>query len=166
MMMRQGGATATRVGMINTALKAAANYKWVAAVYGGGVRNGSTFALSEKENHSEKKVESDSSSSSSHSAAGGNKDEKGVMSYWGIQPNKITKEDGSEWKWNCFRVCLFSSSLDLFFLFSLCFFFFEKNKWAYDFGLHPKAPVQGFKLWYATAIIVAISRYLKCPKPH
>lgn len=126
MMMRQGGATATRVGMINTALKAAANYKWVAAVYGGGVRNGSTFALSEKENHSEKKVESDSSSSSSHSAAGGNKDEKGVMSYWGIQPNKITKEDGSEWKWNCFRVCLFSSSLDLFFLFSLCFFFLRK----------------------------------------
>ncbi|KAM7256816.1 hypothetical protein ACFE04_012557 [Oxalis oulophora] len=26
-----------------------------------------------------------------------------VSSYWGVQPPQIVKEDGSAWKWNCFR---------------------------------------------------------------
>ncbi|KAI9162645.1 hypothetical protein LWI28_029167 [Acer negundo] len=26
-----------------------------------------------------------------------------VSSYWGIYPSTVTKEDGSAWKWNCFR---------------------------------------------------------------
>ncbi|XP_027360033.1 ubiquinol oxidase 1, mitochondrial isoform X2 [Abrus precatorius] len=70
---------------------------WVRAVYGGGVRNGSTLAMSEKENNDgvDKKVESSSES--------GKKEEKGIVSYWGVQPSKITKGDGTEWKWNCFR---------------------------------------------------------------
>ena len=79
---------------------------WVRAplVHGrGGVRNGSTLALSEKENNEEKKV---GSSSESGAVAGGNKENKGAVSYWGIQPSKVTKEDGTEWKWNCFRVCI------------------------------------------------------------
>ncbi|KAK4486292.1 hypothetical protein RD792_008963 [Penstemon davidsonii] len=26
-----------------------------------------------------------------------------VSSYWGVAPPKVTKEDGSPWRWNCFR---------------------------------------------------------------
>lgn len=72
------------------------------AVHGGSiVRNGSTLALSEKENDKH-----EVNSYSNGDAAGGNKEEKRVVSYWGIQPSKVTKPDGTEWKWNCFRVCL------------------------------------------------------------
>ncbi|XP_072989069.1 ubiquinol oxidase 1a, mitochondrial-like [Typha latifolia] len=28
---------------------------------------------------------------------------KEIVSYWGIQPSKLVKEDGTEWKWSCFR---------------------------------------------------------------
>ncbi|ONK71587.1 uncharacterized protein A4U43_C04F10230 [Asparagus officinalis] len=28
---------------------------------------------------------------------------KAVASYWGINPSKIAKEDGTEWRWSCFR---------------------------------------------------------------
>ncbi|XP_039121047.1 ubiquinol oxidase 2, mitochondrial-like [Dioscorea cayenensis subsp. rotundata] len=28
---------------------------------------------------------------------------KEVVSYWGMAPLKLMKEDGTEWKWNCFR---------------------------------------------------------------
>jgi ubiquinol oxidase len=88
------------------------------AIYGGGVRNGSTLTLSEKEKHEEKRIHS-----SSHSASGGNKEEKGIVSYWGIQPSKITKQDGTEWKWNCFRVCILYISY-----LQLCFFLLVKFK--------------------------------------
>ena len=27
-----------------------------------------------------------------------------VSSYWGVSRPKITKEDGTEWPWNCFMV--------------------------------------------------------------
>ncbi|KAJ6703830.1 UBIQUINOL OXIDASE 3 MITOCHONDRIAL [Salix viminalis] len=30
-------------------------------------------------------------------------DGKLIVSYWGVAPPKITKEDGTAWKWNCFR---------------------------------------------------------------
>lgn len=33
---------------------------------------------------------------------GGNRKE--VVSYWGVQPRKLMKEDGSEWKWKSFTV--------------------------------------------------------------
>ncbi|RWR81073.1 mitochondrial alternative oxidase 1 [Cinnamomum micranthum f. kanehirae] len=39
-------------------------------------------------------------------ATGDSKDgaaEKAIVSYWGIAPGKITKEDGTEWKWKSFR---------------------------------------------------------------
>lgn len=103
-----------RRGVVNTALLAAKG-SWVRApasassMYGGGLRSFST-AMAEKE------VEP-SPPSSQHSA-GGKKDEKGVMSYWGIQTSKVTKQDGTEWKWNCFRVWIYVS---FFFLFSFPF---------------------------------------------
>ncbi|XP_010918053.2 ubiquinol oxidase 2, mitochondrial [Elaeis guineensis] len=28
---------------------------------------------------------------------------KAIASYWGIDSNKLVKEDGTEWKWSCFR---------------------------------------------------------------
>lgn len=46
-----------------------------------------------------------------------------VSSYWGIYRPKITREDGSEWPWNCFMVWIWSS---FFFPFSLlCFIDFR-----------------------------------------
>lgn len=34
-----------------------------------------------------------------------------VSSYWGISRPKITREDGTEWPWNCFMVFIFISLL-------------------------------------------------------
>ncbi|KAM5573737.1 ubiquinol oxidase 2, mitochondrial-like [Rosa sericea] len=68
------------------------------------VRSGSTLALGRQEKQRE---EADHSNYEVSVAGhgGGNKDdeEKEITSYWGVGPNKITKEDGTEWKWNCFR---------------------------------------------------------------
>ncbi|KAJ1396871.1 Alternative oxidase [Sesbania bispinosa] len=107
MMMRYGGTTrVTNTAMLvakGLGAEVGAPNKWGflvrgPAVYGGGVRNGSTLAVPEEE---EKRV--DSSPSHNAASAGGNKEEKGIVSYWGIHPSKITKQDGTEWKWNCFR---------------------------------------------------------------
>ncbi|PKA52164.1 Ubiquinol oxidase 1, mitochondrial [Apostasia shenzhenica] len=35
--------------------------------------------------------------------ASGPKKEKGVASYWGVDPPKVTRDDGSDWKWSCFK---------------------------------------------------------------
>lgn len=64
-----------------------------------GARNASTMTLGEKEQQQEHKEEA---TGSSGAAAGGQKG-KEVVSYWGVQPPKVTKDDGSEWKWHCFR---------------------------------------------------------------
>ncbi|MED6142967.1 Alternative oxidase, mitochondrial precursor [Stylosanthes scabra] len=32
-----------------------------------------------------------------------NNNNKSIVSYWGIQPSKVTKDDGSQWNWTCFR---------------------------------------------------------------
>ncbi|XP_058777567.1 ubiquinol oxidase 1, mitochondrial-like [Vicia villosa] len=106
MMMRHGGNGARNTAMFLAKKgllggEVAAPNKWGSLV----LRNGSTLAANlsdqkENNNHLEKMK---SSSQGSAGANGGNKDEKGIMSYWGIQPSKITKQDGTEWKWNCFR---------------------------------------------------------------
>ncbi|KAK4364773.1 hypothetical protein RND71_016131 [Anisodus tanguticus] len=64
-----------------------------------GSRSASTMALNDKqqEKDGDKKVENGAAAN----ASGG--DEKSVVSYWGVSPSKVTKPDGSEWKWNCFR---------------------------------------------------------------
>ncbi|XP_043696181.1 ubiquinol oxidase 2, mitochondrial-like [Telopea speciosissima] len=58
-----------------------------------GVRHGSTLALHKEGEEKEMKTRS----------AGGEPEEKAITSYWGIAPSKITKEDGTKWKWSCFR---------------------------------------------------------------
>jgi hypothetical protein len=30
--------------------------------------------------------------------------EKEAASYWGVAPTRLVKEDGTVWKWSCFRV--------------------------------------------------------------
>lgn len=72
-----------------------ASWIWAPAI---GLRNESTIALDQKaaqpRSHEEKAAGS----------AGAGGEEKGIVSYWGISPSKVTKEDGTEWKWKSFRV--------------------------------------------------------------
>lgn len=66
-----------------------------------GSRNASSVALGEKQQE-EEKVNGGSSGSAAPSGGDAN-DKKEIVSYWGVERAKITKEDGSEWRWNCFR---------------------------------------------------------------
>lgn len=34
---------------------------------------------------------------------GGTAKAKAIVSYWGVDPPKISKQDGTPWRWNCFR---------------------------------------------------------------
>ncbi|OWM65017.1 ubiquinol oxidase 2, mitochondrial-like [Punica granatum] len=61
-----------------------------------GTRTKATLASPDAK-ESEKAAVLPSSAVSSDSAS------KAIVSYWGIAPPKVTKEDGSAWKWNCFR---------------------------------------------------------------
>ncbi|XP_059663110.1 ubiquinol oxidase 2, mitochondrial-like [Cornus florida] len=59
-----------------------------------GLRNESTMAVGE-----EKKAQTGPAASGTP----GGPNDKAIVSYWGIQPQKITKEDGTEWPWTCFK---------------------------------------------------------------
>ncbi|GAU15817.1 hypothetical protein TSUD_236330 [Trifolium subterraneum] len=103
MMRQQGGTMNTAMFLAKKGLLGASETvpnKWGSLVRGTTplVRNGSTFAANLSDQKEDKK-----NPPSPQGSAGGNKDEKGIMSYWGIQSSKITKQDGTEWKWNCFR---------------------------------------------------------------
>ncbi|KAJ8754422.1 hypothetical protein K2173_002873 [Erythroxylum novogranatense] len=69
---------------------------WIRAPVFGTVRKASTMTLTEKEQEEEKKA-------TSLNGGGKKEEEKGIVSYWGVKTNKITKEDGTDWKWSCFR---------------------------------------------------------------
>lgn len=62
-------------------------------------------------------------------SGGGGGDEKAIVSYWGVAPPQFTKEDGSPWRWNCFRVCLelyiyiYIEATSLLFFFLIEYFF-------------------------------------------
>ncbi|XP_010511265.1 PREDICTED: ubiquinol oxidase 1b, mitochondrial-like [Camelina sativa] len=62
----------------------------------GGVRDLSKMTFEKKKTTEEK-------GSSGGKDDQGNKGEQLIVSYWGVKPMKITKEDGTEWKWSCFR---------------------------------------------------------------
>ncbi|XP_075485901.1 ubiquinol oxidase 2, mitochondrial-like [Primulina tabacum] len=69
-----------------------------------GVRKCSTLTLGEKQRQEEGEEKVQAGASVGAAACGGGNGNKGlVVSYWGVEPAKITKEDGTEWKWNCFR---------------------------------------------------------------
>ncbi|KAL4324921.1 hypothetical protein GQ457_17G027100 [Hibiscus cannabinus] len=55
-----------------------------------GVRCKSTVALGGDKQQEEKQ-------------AVGAKDAKGIISYWGLEPTRVSKEDFAPWKWTCFR---------------------------------------------------------------
>ncbi|KAJ0944747.1 putative ubiquinol oxidase (non-electrogenic) [Helianthus annuus] len=73
---------------------------WIRSYSVAGGRNASTMTLGEKEVKGQPDIKD--TVAGGGAAAGGEK-EKEVVSYWGVQPSKVTKEDGTEWKWNCFR---------------------------------------------------------------
>ncbi|KAL9372184.1 hypothetical protein Peur_034428 [Populus x canadensis] len=60
-----------------------------------GLRHGSTASFSEKDQQQNVQPVAE--------CGGGDKEEKETVSYWGVPPSRVTKEDGTEWKWNCFR---------------------------------------------------------------
>lgn len=70
-------------------------------------RNATTVALGDKPQEEEKVGAGSGGAAAGGGASGDNN--KAVMSYWGVEPAKITREDGSEWRWNCFRVRLIRS---------------------------------------------------------
>ena len=78
--------------------------------YGGiGSRQASTLALGDKKVEDEeevKAVKSGAAGGATAAAGDGGNGNKEVVSYWGVEPPKVTKEDGSEWSWNCFGVCM------------------------------------------------------------
>ncbi|KAI3703620.1 hypothetical protein L1987_73812 [Smallanthus sonchifolius] len=79
---------------------------WVKSSPVFGVRNASTstMTLGEKEQKDGKdqKEEVVGGGGATAATSGGQKG-KEVASYWGVPPSRLTKEDGSEWKWHCFR---------------------------------------------------------------
>lgn len=62
-----------------------------------GARNASTLTLGEKEQQKEEKE------TASVGGTAGEAKDKEIVSYWGVEPPKVKKDDGSEWRWNCFR---------------------------------------------------------------
>lgn len=61
----------------------------------GGVRWRSTLTLGDKQEQL-----GSAGAGGNDDGASGNKD---VPSYWGIKPQQVKKDDGTPWKWNCFR---------------------------------------------------------------
>ncbi|XP_024032279.1 ubiquinol oxidase 2, mitochondrial-like [Morus notabilis] len=96
---------ATARAVVNDSAAAVAGFSrpsravfWVQRGYGGGIRSWSTVAIGDEE--PEKRAAENGTVSASENEV----NEKAVVvSYWGVSPSKITKEDGTEWKWSCFR---------------------------------------------------------------
>ncbi|PWA52795.1 ubiquinol oxidase 1 [Artemisia annua] len=105
-MMRRGSTTVIRSILTTTTSPRGfstgadkAVVTWWMRSSGGAARNASTVALGadKEEQRKEETV-----------VNGGGEERKGndnkeITSYWGVPPSRLTKEDGTEWKWNCFR---------------------------------------------------------------
>ncbi|KAI7725573.1 hypothetical protein M8C21_019249 [Ambrosia artemisiifolia] len=87
-----------RTGFMGTGSEKAVATWWMKSYSVVGARNASTITLGDKEQHDNKETVA----SGGGAAAGGEK-EKEVVSYWGVPQSKVVKEDGTQWKWNCFR---------------------------------------------------------------
>uniref|UniRef100_A0A6N2K9Z9 Ubiquinol oxidase n=1 Tax=Salix viminalis TaxID=40686 RepID=A0A6N2K9Z9_SALVM len=61
--------------------------------------HGSTASYSEKDKQQEKVNHGQAVAEGCDKA----EEKKEIVSYWGVPPSRVTKEDGTEWKWNCFR---------------------------------------------------------------
>lgn len=71
----------------------------VPLINGGSVRYSSSVSVEQKEKES-------SPAATDLKEGSVEENEKAAMSYWGIEAAKIKKSDGTDWKWNCFRVCI------------------------------------------------------------
>ncbi|XP_062120600.1 ubiquinol oxidase 2, mitochondrial-like [Humulus lupulus] len=69
--------------------------------YGSAASRGASTVAENGEHH--EKVNQVENGAFPESAYVSNNDEKGIVSYWGVPPSRLTKEDGTEWKWTCFR---------------------------------------------------------------
>jgi ubiquinol oxidase len=87
-----------------TAKNSSAVY-WVQRGYSSSAaaRGASTVAVGNGEHDEKVKQVKNGVVSESANVSNDNKDEKGIVSYWGVPPSRLTKEDGTEWKWSCFR---------------------------------------------------------------
>lgn len=69
--------------------------------------NARTVTLSNEDDQDDQKInQSGGATDKSATATDNGNNDKGVVSYWGIQSPKVTKEDGTPWRWNCFMVSL------------------------------------------------------------
>lgn len=73
----------------------------------GGLRRASTVTLAEKEQQVREDVKPNGDGEKQSAAESSNDGgDKRIASYWGVPPSRVTKEDGTEWRWRCFRVWL------------------------------------------------------------
>ncbi|KAF5460432.1 hypothetical protein F2P56_020297 [Juglans regia] len=87
------GGNSSLVGFLRGSIPANdAGVNWIV-----GVRSCSTVAQQEVQNSGA------SHASSAAQAADSNKEEKEIVSYWGVPPVKVVNKDGTVWKWDCFR---------------------------------------------------------------
>ncbi|KAK6934851.1 Alternative oxidase [Dillenia turbinata] len=73
---------------------------WIKSTPVVGVRLQSTLVVGEKD---KEEIKKDTTKTGATEGAGNGGVEKAVVSYWGVQADKVKKEDGTEWRWSCFR---------------------------------------------------------------
>ena len=85
-------------------------------------RMASTAAEAAREDAGAKQHGSSGGGTEKQEEAAGGQSKKAIVSYWGIEPPKLVKADGTEWRWPCFRVsehCAFCKPTTLCFM-TLC----------------------------------------------
>lgn len=112
-LLRHAGAGASRLFATTATATSPAARTVLAGGEGAWVRLMSTSAASQVKDEAAKAAAK--SSAAAEAAKGdGEKKEVAISSYWGIeQSKKLVREDGTEWKWSCFRVralCLLCSA--------------------------------------------------------
>jgi len=68
-----------------------------------GLRLGAFRLASTASSAAEIKDDAPAKGAAAAASSAGKTEEKVVASYWGVAPTKLVKEDGTEWKWHCFK---------------------------------------------------------------
>ena len=79
-------------------------------------RMASTAAEAAREDAGAKQHGSAGGGTEKQEEAAGGQSKKAIVSYWGIEPPKLVKADGTEWRWPCFRVSTARSAITLYFM--------------------------------------------------
>ncbi|XP_037487037.1 ubiquinol oxidase 1a, mitochondrial-like [Triticum dicoccoides] len=97
-LLRHAGAGASRLFATTATATSPAARSVLAGGEGAWVRMMSTSAASQVKDEAAKAVKAEAAKGD------GEKKEVAISSYWGIeQSKKLVREDGTEWKWSCFR---------------------------------------------------------------